>query len=98
MYLATAWGRLMNNKLRNGQVIGIMCISDEALVSFFNISCQFKQQWLFKIVINAQCKIWMNNNIPDLYTNKTMFMPWQLIVRGVDCMFIFGTVDQNMIQ
>ena len=27
MYLTIAWGRLMNNQLRNGQVIGIMCIS-----------------------------------------------------------------------
>ena len=68
------------------------------LVSFFNISCQFKQQWLFKIVVNAQSKIWMNYNIPDLYRKKTMFMPWQLTARGVDCMFIFGNVDQNMIQ
>ena len=98
MYLATAWGRLVNNPLTNGRLMGIMCISDEALVSFFNISCQSKQQWLLKIVVNAQSKIWVNYNIPDLYTQKTMFMPWQLTARGVDCMFIFGTVDQNRIQ
>ena len=98
MYLATAWGLLVNNPLTNGRLMGIMCISDEALVSFFNISCQSKQQWLFKIVVNAQSKIWVNYNIPDLYRKKTMFMPWQLTARGVDCMFIFGNVDQNMIQ